>query len=258
MGVAGQIACHLVSHHCLTVWWTRAPKRVNSTMTMFHFINCSALTYVPLYIVYLSTSMRDGGRGKCLFYVALACTASQFLQMVLVATFIPHSHPSTFEFTQELMQAVIGSLEILAMGCTYNLPQLRACGGYAEKVVCLGLGWALTESLLKRAAPLWIGAAGNEFDWKYIRIAIEANLSLVTYMAFARLISRYNARDVDTTTRVSLSALALVHSIVGSSIMLAPEALSPAVVLGLRAVWVLLLWLSASYLFFGRSANKKD
>ena len=71
------------------------------------------------------------------------------------------------------------------------------------------------------------GASGNEFDWKYIQIAIEGNLALVriglgcgyglvyscaavtrfvitvhaqvTYMAFARLLSRYNARDVSST-----------------------------------------------------------
>lgn len=228
-------------------------------MTLLHFVNCSALTYVPLYIVYVSTSMRDGGKVKELFHVAAACTAAQFLQMVLVATFIQNtaSQPMNFEITQEFMHAVIGMVEILVMGCTYNW---AARGGYNEKVLVLGLGWSLTESLLTRAAPLWMGASGNEFDWKYIQIAIEGNLALVTYMAFARLISRYNARDADSTTRITVTLLALIHSITGSSILFTPEFLSPLVVLGLRAVWVAFLWMTASYFFISRNviSGKRD
>merc|ERR1712166_292704 len=168
-------------------------RRGETPMTLLHFVNCSALTYVPLYIVYVSTSMRDGGKVKELFHVAAACTAAQFLQMVLVATFIQNT------------------------------------------------------------APLWMGASGNEFDWKYIQIAIEGNLALVTYMAFARLLSRYNARDADSTTQITVTLLALMHSITGSSVLFSPEFLSPLVVLGLRAVWVAFLWMTASYFFISRN-----
>lgn len=214
-------------------------------MMVYHFVNCVALTFVPIYIVYFSTSLRDGAKGKSLLWVGLACTASQFIQMVLLATFIPHSAPGSFEFSQEFMKAVIGMIDILAMGVAYNLPQLR--GEYSEKVLCLGIGWTLADSLLKRAAPLWLGAGSGEFTWKYVAIAIEGNLALVTFMAFARLVSRYNARDADSTIRVTVTVLALLHSTIGSGSFLVSMDEAPLFVL--RVLWAGVLWMVARKFF---------
>lgn len=218
-----------------------------------HFLNCLCLTFVPVYIVYVSTALREVNKKKSLMWVGVACTASQFAQMVLLATFIPHSQPTHFEFTEEFMKATIGMLEILAMGITYHTPALRG----EHKVLVLGLGWSCAESLLKRAAPMWLGAQTGEFDSRYAIIAIEGNLSLVIFMAFARLISRYNARDADSTTRVTLTALALVHASCNSNTYLfQPEILNRWMALALRSVWAIVVWIIAHKFYTAPRAKR--
>eukprot|EP00658_Telonema_sp_P-2_P037203 TRINITY_DN26779_c0_g1_i2.p1 TRINITY_DN26779_c0_g1~~TRINITY_DN26779_c0_g1_i2.p1 ORF type:complete len:178 (+),score=35.09 TRINITY_DN26779_c0_g1_i2:262-795(+) len=176
------------------------------------------------------------------------------MQMVLVATFIPHSHPHPHsqagpEISQEFMKAVIGMMEVLVMGMAYNLPQLR--GEYTEKVTCLGIGWTLADSLLKRTAPLWIGACSTgEFDSKSILIALDGNLAMVSFMALSRLISRYNARDADCGIRRTVSVVALLHSFFNSDSWIL-EQLSPWVLCSVKAVWVAVLW-SIAQKFFQR------
>nr|CAI9689175.1 unnamed protein product [Rangifer tarandus platyrhynchus] len=44
------------------------------------------------------------------------------------------------------------------------------------------LGWATTELIMSRGIPLWIGAWGHWFDWKYIQMSIDSNISLVHHI----------------------------------------------------------------------------
>ena len=55
----------------------------------------------------------------------------------------------------------------------------RVSGSGHIKVLITGLGWAAADLLLTRTLPLWVGARGLEFDWKYIQISLDANISLV-------------------------------------------------------------------------------
>ena len=45
---------------------------------------------------------------------------------------------------------------------------------------CPILGWATAELIMTRLVPLWVGARGVEFDWKYIQMSFDANVSLVS------------------------------------------------------------------------------
>ena len=46
-------------------------------------------------------------------------------------------------------------------------------------VVIVFLGWATAELVMTRLLPLWVGARGVEFNWKYIQMSFDANVSLV-------------------------------------------------------------------------------
>lgn len=37
-------------------------------------------------------------------------------------------------------------------------------------------------AVLNRCIPLWVGARGIEFDWKYIQMSFDSNISLVRYV----------------------------------------------------------------------------
>ena len=38
----------------------------------------------------------------------------------------------------------------------------------------------MAELISMRLLPLWVGARGIEFSWKYIQLSFEANISLVS------------------------------------------------------------------------------
>ena len=46
-------------------------------------------------------------------------------------------------------------------------------------VIVFFLGWATAELVMTRLLPLWVGARGVEFNWKYIQMSFDANVSLV-------------------------------------------------------------------------------
>eukprot|EP00003_Mantamonas_plastica_P000055 TRINITY_DN1003_c0_g1_i3.p1 TRINITY_DN1003_c0_g1~~TRINITY_DN1003_c0_g1_i3.p1 ORF type:complete len:181 (+),score=50.40 TRINITY_DN1003_c0_g1_i3:67-609(+) len=52
------------------------------------------------------------------------------------------------------------------------------------KTVGVGLGWAFTESVLVRIAPIWMGARKLEFSWEFVQMAIQSNLSIVRRNGF--------------------------------------------------------------------------
>ena len=45
-----------------------------------------------------------------------------------------------------------------------------------------------------KIAPLWIGARGLEFDWKYTQESIEANISLLRYIGFVTAVWLYRRK----------------------------------------------------------------
>ncbi len=65
-----------------------------------------------------------------------------------------------------------------------------------------GLGWAAADVLSTRLYPLWIGARGIEFDWKYIQMSVESNVNLVC---------GWNRNNYDKTFSVSDSFCNYFH-----------------------------------------------
>jgi len=55
--------------------------------------------------------------------------------------------------------------------------------------IAVGLGWALTDSVVTKLIPLWLGAKGQEFSYEYLQTALDSNVLLVFYIAVATLVS---------------------------------------------------------------------
>ena len=60
------------------------------------------------------------------------------------------------------------------------LNQISAKG--EMKFLVAGMGWATAELVMTRVVPMWVGARGTEFDWKYIQLSLESNVNLVSYI----------------------------------------------------------------------------
>merc|ERR1712012_1406093 len=64
------------------------------------------------------------------------------------------------------------------------------------KILVAGLGWASAELIATRAIPLWSGARGVEFDWKYMQLSLDSNISLVQHVATTALVWLYTRHDL--------------------------------------------------------------
>eukprot|EP01132_Coremiostelium_polycephalum_P006244 gene6244-7775_t len=83
------------------------------------------------------------------------------------------------------------------------------------KILGIGLGWGIADSVMMNIAPLWMGALGLEFDWKYTIQSLECNLRLVQYLALTAVIFIYNKQYLQpqkysNTSGSSNSPLSLV------------------------------------------------
>jgi len=52
-------------------------------------------------------------------------------------------------------------------------------------VLIAGVGWAGAQVLFTNILPFWSGARGVEFDWKYMQMAFDANITLVSIFCYA-------------------------------------------------------------------------
>ncbi|XP_072911658.1 BOS complex subunit TMEM147 isoform X1 [Hemitrygon akajei] len=55
--------------------------------------------------------------------------------------------------------------------------------------------------------PLWVGARGIEFDWRYIQMSLDSNISLVHYVAMAGLVWMFSRYDLPKHYRLPIAIL---------------------------------------------------
>jgi len=181
-------------------------------MTLYHFLNCVALTYLPCFIVYRSTKLSEFRAGEICMYAALGYVATQVAKMLTAATFLSSTDLNEFSLPQEALKAIIGSGDLLGIYLLLNYVR----GDGTIKWLAVGLAWASADSVLKRLAPLWIGARSLEFDWKYVSMSIEANFGLILHISLASLIwiwSRKGAEGRLDSSKIRMIEFTLaVHS----------------------------------------------
>lgn len=177
-------------------------------MTLFHFGNCVALAYVPYVLVYKCSGLAEySAFWKCVQAGGMYLF-TQLCKMLILATFFPTTEVSS------------GSLDVIGefMKCTVDLADLvgiyfvmsRIAGKGQLKFMVAGIGWATAELVMTRFLPLWVGARGVEFDWKYIQMSFDSNISLLHHICTAMLVWLYNRNDLNKSfVPVVMTLLAL-------------------------------------------------
>uniref|UniRef100_A0AC11EMS1 Transmembrane protein 147 n=1 Tax=Ovis aries TaxID=9940 RepID=A0AC11EMS1_SHEEP len=140
-------------------------------MTLFHFGNCFALAYFPYFITYKCSGLSEyNAFWKC-------------VQAGVTYLFV--------QLCKEFMKASVDVADLIGL----NLVMSRNAGKGEYKIMVAALGWATAELIMSRCIPLWVGARGIEFDWKYIQMSIDSNISLVHYIVASAqvwMITRYD------------------------------------------------------------------
>ena len=55
----------------------------------------------------------------------------------------------------------------------------KVVGKGEMRIMVTALGWGTAQIIGTKLLPLWMGARGTEFDWKYIQSAFTSNIDLV-------------------------------------------------------------------------------
>ncbi|XP_064651137.1 BOS complex subunit TMEM147-like [Lineus longissimus] len=178
-------------------------------MTLFHFGNCAALAFVPYFIVYRLSGLAEySAFWKC----AQAGTAylfTQLVKMLILATFFPSFDvpAGSLDVIGEFLKTTVDVIDLVGI----HLIMSKIAGKGQLKFMVAGLGWATAELVMTKLFPLWVGARGVEFDWKYVQLSFEANIQLVQHIATAVLVWLYSRHDLNR------SRLPVVMSLMGLS-----------------------------------------
>ncbi|XP_021022312.1 transmembrane protein 147 [Mus caroli] len=160
-------------------------------MTLFHFGNCFALAYFPYFITYKCSGLSEyNAFWKCV-QAGVTYLFVQLCKMLFLATFFPTWEGGIYDFIGEFMKASVDVADLIGL----NLVMSRNAGKGEYKIMVAALGWATAELIMSRCIPLWVGARGIEFDWKYIQMSIDSNISLVHYIVASAqvwMITRYD------------------------------------------------------------------
>jgi len=134
----------------------------------------------------------------------------------------------------------------------------RVSGKAQVKFLVAGLGWAFAEFVFTRVIFLWVGARGIEFDWKFVRESLDANVSLVHFLTLACLVWLWSRRDFQhgQQKQALVAALAILIVLVAYRNLAVSAAaamldLGPWSALGYRAAAALGLALLTTQIYVG-------
>lgn len=164
-------------------------------MTLFHFGNCCALAYAPYFLTYKYSGLSEYGVfWKCVQASAMYLL-TQLCKMLFLATFFPTTDATLgggLDVMGEIFKSTVDFADLV--GLHFIMTQIAGKGEL--KILVAGTGWATAELVMTRFLPLWVGARGMEFDWKYIQMSLDSNVSLVHHIATATLIWLWSRNDL--------------------------------------------------------------
>jgi len=164
-------------------------------MTLFHFGNCLALAYFPYLIVYKTSKLSEYNSFWACVKSGGVYVLAQLCKMIVLATFFPtYDVPEgKVDMHGELMKAAVELFDLVGLFIIIS----QQVGRGDLKILVAGVGWATAELIGMRLLPLWVGARGIEFSWKYIQLSFEANISLAHHVIMAALIWMWTRNNLE-------------------------------------------------------------
>ncbi|XP_041986537.1 transmembrane protein 147 [Aricia agestis] len=206
-------------------------------MTLYHFGNCLALLYAPYHMAYKFAGIAEyASFSKCV-YAGILYIFTQLCKMLLLATFFPDSGSGDggeYDVFLEILKATVDLADLI--GLYFALNSIPGKGH--AKILTAAIGWASAEVIVTRSFPLWIGARGSEFDWRFVRSCAESNVALLQHIATAALVWLWTRSDLPqrhvplVVTLLAITPYKGLMEEAAASIL----SLSPWSQLGLRAV----------------------
>ncbi|CAF1430811.1 unnamed protein product, partial [Didymodactylos carnosus] len=162
-------------------------------MPLFHFGNCLALACGPVLLTYKYSGLAEyNAFWKCVQSAAFYFFV-QFVKMLTIATCFPPVDESKFVVRTEILKNTVDILDVIGL----HFVLTRICGKTEIKYLVVAVGWASAELVVTKFLPLWVGARGIEFDWKYIQMSLDSNIALIHHLSVTMLIWLRTRNDLN-------------------------------------------------------------
>ena len=187
-------------------------------MTFTHLINCFALTYAPIYVIYNAKNLGEQKIGSFFSWGIIYYAVATLTKMLLYATVIPYNtiENENYDLSQEFLKILINCIEV-----AFILMALRNRSSFQEseahlKVITVGLAWSLSESIFSYFLYFLLNATSEEFKWEYIITAINANIDLLERIAVVALVECYRKYSESSKTNFQFMLLLILKYSVNS------------------------------------------
>merc|ERR1711991_787375 len=184
------------------------------SMTFIHFLDCSALAFLPSVVIYRATQLSEYGQYSTLIYSGAGYVIFQLIQMLLLATFVPLYDLDEFNVLHEGIKAFFLLTDLV--GIRYLLLQVS---GHADlRILAVGVGWGTAQSFLGKFLTFLFNARGPEFTWTYLLMAMTANFDLFASICKAALVWIWTRKD-QTFVSNTVVKIALFSTLIFPSIL---------------------------------------
>ncbi|EDV19564.1 Transmembrane protein 147 [Trichoplax sp. H2] len=227
-------------------------------MTFFHLANCLALGYVPYFITYKYSKLSEySAFNKCI-KVGAMYFITQAVKLLALATIFPVTYDAsdTLDARSEIIKCTIDLLDVTGLYFALSYTTVAAdC-----RILAVGMGWSAAEFMATRILPLWVGARGVEFEWKYILLSFDGNISLIQYTAVAALM--WNWLRLNDSSKVISALILLLISLlffmpVIFRLLIQIQPLRNLGILPFKVVFTSTIGVYAMYLYFAISAKPR-
>nr|XP_039254237.1 transmembrane protein 147-like [Styela clava] len=217
--------------------YLQVSAKLKLNMTFVHFLNCMALAYAPYVVAYKTSILSEYNALSRVVFAGFIYMVTQLGKMMLLATFFPtmENTGSDFNVMAEFLKTLVDFIDLVGIYFIIN----RTIGKPELKVLIAGMGWSGAEVVFTNLIPFWVGARGLEFDWKFMRMSLDANITLVHVMAVSALVWAYLRTDLNKNlvpVVTALLAMSVFRNFIVEVISIA-AGFSPWVSLLLRAVF---------------------
>uniref|UniRef100_A0AC35TY80 Transmembrane protein 147 n=1 Tax=Rhabditophanes sp. KR3021 TaxID=114890 RepID=A0AC35TY80_9BILA len=140
-------------------------------------IICLSLSYLPYVFLFMYSGILDHVNVWKFFQSAFAYALTQFLKLMVIATFFPESDADHFDLSVEIMKSSVDIFDMMAFHfLIYYIYKTK--GEIA--VLASGIGWSLSHAVTNYFITFIFIHFEYVFNWKWIILACEVQINFIT------------------------------------------------------------------------------
>ncbi|EAL60664.1 seven transmembrane domain protein [Dictyostelium discoideum AX4] len=159
-------------------------------MTFLYFSSCLLITFSPFYIIYKSLKLNEIKSNQLILYGFIGCIFTQFLKMLIIATFLPSFNTTSIGIYPEIIKIICNVIDLFSMSLVLKFAEFSGSKDY--RILGIGIGWSFSHAIMSQLIPLLMGTLSISFDFSYYLDSIESNFIAIQQLVVFKLLYLYN------------------------------------------------------------------